>query len=243
MQIRECALFIALISANTNARSEGYFRLEWKLAVDRSHLKADDQTFLLPVLVDELSESAARVPDRFRERQWLRFVSSETPAAMVARVCQLLHDYPAQSSSYSTLVAHSAVTPALAVPESGMDGTGTSQISKPPAARKRATGGLVVIAAGVFLVGGSTIFWIFHAIASKPINTLGVQSASNPLSLAILPLRNATGDPKLMYIAEGLTASLSSTVTSNLTMSEDAFITPPAPIKSGKTKNLKPKCT
>jgi hypothetical protein len=26
-------------------------------------------------------------------------------------------------------------------------------------------------------------------------------------------------------------------------MSEDAFITPPAPIKSGKTKNLKPKCT
>ena len=212
MQIRECALFIALISANTNARSEGYFRLEWKLAVDRSHLKADDQTFLLPVLVDELSESAARVPDRFRERQWLRFVSSETPAALVARVCQLLHDYPAQSSSYSTLVAHSAVRVPVA-----------DDLSQ-----------LTVVTCGPFLVGGSTIFWIFHAIASKPINTLGVQSASNPLSLAILPLRNATGDPKLMYIAEGLTASLSSTVTSNL---------PPAPIKSGKTKNLKPKCT
>ena len=26
-QVKECALFIALISANTNARSEGYFRL------------------------------------------------------------------------------------------------------------------------------------------------------------------------------------------------------------------------
>jgi hypothetical protein len=41
-QIRECALFIPLISSNTNARSEGYFRLEWKLAVDRTHLMADD---------------------------------------------------------------------------------------------------------------------------------------------------------------------------------------------------------
>ncbi len=40
-QIKECALFVPVISANTNARAEGYFRLEWKLAVDRSHLLAD----------------------------------------------------------------------------------------------------------------------------------------------------------------------------------------------------------
>ncbi|TMI00246.1 MAG: toll/interleukin-1 receptor domain-containing protein, partial [Betaproteobacteria bacterium] len=37
-QIKECALFVPVISANTQAREEGYFRLEWKLAVDRSHL-------------------------------------------------------------------------------------------------------------------------------------------------------------------------------------------------------------
>ena len=34
-QIKECALFVPIISANTQAREEGYFRLEWKLAVDR----------------------------------------------------------------------------------------------------------------------------------------------------------------------------------------------------------------
>jgi hypothetical protein len=34
-QIKACALFLLVISANTSARSEGYFRLEWKLAVDR----------------------------------------------------------------------------------------------------------------------------------------------------------------------------------------------------------------
>jgi len=39
----DCALFVPVISTNTESRSEGYFRLEWKLAVDRSCLMADDQ--------------------------------------------------------------------------------------------------------------------------------------------------------------------------------------------------------
>ena len=53
-KIKECALFVPVISANTESRSEGYFRLEWKLAVDRSHLMADDQPFLLPVVIDDI---------------------------------------------------------------------------------------------------------------------------------------------------------------------------------------------
>ena len=35
-EIHDCALFIPLISAHTDARHEGYFRREWKLAVDRT---------------------------------------------------------------------------------------------------------------------------------------------------------------------------------------------------------------
>src|ERR1700691_1506480 len=50
-QIRDCALFIPVISAHTQAREEGYFRLEWKLAVDRSHLMAESKPFLLPVVI------------------------------------------------------------------------------------------------------------------------------------------------------------------------------------------------
>ena len=46
-QIKACALFIPLISHNTHTRGEGYFRLAWKLAVDRSHLMASDLPFLL----------------------------------------------------------------------------------------------------------------------------------------------------------------------------------------------------
>ena len=69
-QIKECALFVPVISANTQAREEGYFRLEWKLAVDRSHLMADDRAFLLPVVIDATIDANARVPEKFREVQW-----------------------------------------------------------------------------------------------------------------------------------------------------------------------------
>jgi TolB-like protein/Tfp pilus assembly protein PilF len=92
-QIRDCALFLAIISANTDARPEGYFRLEWKLAVDRSHLMADDEPFLLPIVVDGTLDANARVPDRFRQAQWTRLPEGATPPAFVDRVSGLLaHD-------------------------------------------------------------------------------------------------------------------------------------------------------
>lgn len=71
-QIKECALFVPVISENTDARPEGYFRLEWKLAVDRSHLMADNKAFLFPVILGDAAEATALVPDKFRQRQWTR---------------------------------------------------------------------------------------------------------------------------------------------------------------------------
>lgn len=89
-QIAECALFAPVISAATQARGEGYFRLEWKLAVDRSHLMAHDQPFLLPVVIDDTMDAAARVPPEFRAVQWTRLPGGETPERFCARVKQLL---------------------------------------------------------------------------------------------------------------------------------------------------------
>jgi len=89
-QIRACGLFVPIISANTDARAEGYFRLEWKLAVDRSHLMASDQPFLLPVVIDNLTESEARVPDRFRELQWTTVHEGKAAQELVDRVQRLL---------------------------------------------------------------------------------------------------------------------------------------------------------
>src|SRR3954467_4741873 len=53
MQIRTCALFMPMISAGTQARGEGYFRREWKMAVERTHDMADGVPFILPVVVDD----------------------------------------------------------------------------------------------------------------------------------------------------------------------------------------------
>ncbi len=89
-QIRECALFMPIITPNTQAREEGYFRLEWKLAVDRSHLMADNKMFFVPVLLGDVEEPSALVPDKFRERQWSRLEGEQSIAAFAVRVGQLL---------------------------------------------------------------------------------------------------------------------------------------------------------
>src|SRR5438067_7962424 len=53
-QIDQCALFLALISQHTQERTKGYFRLEWKLAVEQINLRADGVPFPVPVAIDEI---------------------------------------------------------------------------------------------------------------------------------------------------------------------------------------------
>ena len=89
-QIHDCALFIPIISATTQGRTEGYFRREWKLAVDRTHDMADDTPYLLPVIIDDTPDDTARVPDKFREVQWTRLRGGERPQTFVERVSRLL---------------------------------------------------------------------------------------------------------------------------------------------------------
>ncbi len=89
-QIRECALFVPVVSAATQARTEGYFRLEWRLADQHSHLMAKGRPFLLPVAIDATRDSEAHVPDSFLEVQWTRLLGGETPPAFAERVRKLL---------------------------------------------------------------------------------------------------------------------------------------------------------
>ena len=96
-QIKECALFVPIITANTNACNEGYFRLEWKLAVDRSHLMAENKAFFVPVILNDTPEQHANVPDAFRARQWSRLSDDESISAFTERMAKLV-DPPASSS-------------------------------------------------------------------------------------------------------------------------------------------------
>ena len=89
-QIKDCALFIPIISCNSEARLEGYFRREWRLAVERTHDMADGKHFLLPVVIDETSDAAAHVPDPFRAVHWTRLDEGKSTDAFASRVSGLL---------------------------------------------------------------------------------------------------------------------------------------------------------
>ena len=124
MQIKECALFVPIISANTNAREEGYFRLEWKLSVDRSHLMADSKPFLFPVILGDVAEAIALVPDKFRERQWSRLNDDAATTAFAERIAKLA------SGSASPSKNTPGTSPILAIaPQAAVTGDTTPSIA------------------------------------------------------------------------------------------------------------------
>lgn len=89
-QIRECRYFMPVISASTDRRSEGYFRREWKLAVERTHDMADDVMFLVPVVIDDTRDTSARVPEKFLSVQWQRIPGGQPGPALTALAQRLL---------------------------------------------------------------------------------------------------------------------------------------------------------
>ena len=89
-QIKDCSLFVAVISRNTDARLEGYFRREWKLAIDRTHDMAEEKAFLLPVAIDDTLDMTARVPEKFREVQWIHLPDGVANEHLAHRVQALL---------------------------------------------------------------------------------------------------------------------------------------------------------
>jgi TolB-like protein len=88
-QIRDCDFFMPLISAQTETRPEGYFRREWRLAVERTLDMADDHPFLLPVVIDDTIQAGARVPERFLSVQWVR-VPEGRPTPALEALCRRL---------------------------------------------------------------------------------------------------------------------------------------------------------
>ncbi len=71
-EVRDCALFMPVISANTASRPEGYFRLEWAVADQRTQMMARNKVFIVPVCVDATAEGTADLPESFHRVQWTR---------------------------------------------------------------------------------------------------------------------------------------------------------------------------
>jgi hypothetical protein len=119
-QIRECDYFMPVVSARTEARHEGYFRREWRLAVERTLDMADDHLFLLPVVIDGTDETRARVPEKFLAVQWLRLPDGKPTPALEALCRRILSgggldSQGARKPSAPTVAAPSPAR-ALAIP-------------------------------------------------------------------------------------------------------------------------------
>jgi TIR domain len=71
--VQRCSIFIPLISANTESRTEGYFRLEWSEAAERSR-RIQGRKFIFPVVIDkDYGGDMGRytlVPDVFKAFQY-----------------------------------------------------------------------------------------------------------------------------------------------------------------------------
>lgn len=91
--IRRCSFFAPVISASTQNRSEGYFRLEWRLAAERAKQMSDSKPFILPIALDETHDSVADVPDKFKEVQWTRLTADRAIPELTSRMVQLVRGY------------------------------------------------------------------------------------------------------------------------------------------------------
>jgi TolB-like protein len=196
-QIKACALFIPIISKNSRVRAEGYFRLEWKLAVDRSHLMAADKSFLLPVVIDETHEADARVPDKFREVQWSRMPAGEPSPAFVEQVRRLL-------TPADVAVAETRRSPAHTAPQP--DAAARSRIAP------FAFAGLAAIALAYLVVDK---FWLSKTAAPVPPPAAKASpkvSAPAPAvsqrSIAVLPFVDMSEKKDQEYFSDGLSEEL-----------------------------------
>jgi TolB-like protein/Tfp pilus assembly protein PilF len=183
-QIHDCALFVAIISTHSDARKEGYFRREWKLAVERTADMAEDVPFLLPVVIDGTTDATARVPDRFREVQWSHLPGGGVSPAFVERVRRLL----AQENS---TVPNAAGSASSAV---------ASSMPAPRGLSRQRTGVLYgAIATAVLLALG--YFGLERLIRSKP-------SVAGAATIAVLPLANESGEASQQYFSDGISEDL-----------------------------------
>ena len=201
-QIRECALFLPLISANTTARGEGYFRLEWARAEQRAQRMARNRTFIVPVCVDGTPEGGADVPEAFTRVQWTRLPVGNVPAHFPERIAGLLEGQESAMDASGNATAGSRAAPAAA-------------LSVPPSASgarrmQRLLIGIVtlVIVAGLVMYYGS--HWYApsrHGRQRTDDHATGTATLGGE-SVAVLPFTDLSEKHDQEYFSDGLAEEL-----------------------------------
>ncbi|MBV8496323.1 MAG: TIR domain-containing protein [Gammaproteobacteria bacterium] len=210
-QIHDCALFIAIISGHSDARNEGYFRREWKLAVDRTADMAEDVAFLLPVVIDDTPDASARVPERFHEVQWSRLPGGQTSPGFIVRVLHLLApDASPRATAPAAATASAAKAPGGAATESKVPDTSPHRAGFGSRLAWIAAA-LAVLVAGYFL----SVKVLRPGSPATPATTGAAQTASEPgagavseKSIAVLPFADMSEKKDQEYFSDGLAEEL-----------------------------------
>lgn len=216
-QIRECALFVPLVSQQTEERAEGYFRREWKIAIDRTQDMGSSRAFIVPVVIDGTKETGADVPEEFMRYQWTRLANGEPTPDFVALVKRLL-ETPKKPALKGELPRPPTSPPLFkhAAPKTEDRGQRTedSRAGRKPAVPGWPKSALwLAILLGAFL--GVAIYWATRAPAPGP-DTLpksepvakavpaADESAPADKSIAVLPFANMSSDKENEFFTDGI---------------------------------------
>jgi TolB-like protein/cytochrome c-type biogenesis protein CcmH/NrfG len=201
-QIDACSLFAPIISHHTQERSKGYFRLEWKLAVDQMHLLAAGVPFVAPVAIDGTRESDAIVPPEFLRVQWTRLPEALPTPQFVEQMRRLLGVGPVgpDPEHGGTRTSH-PVNPAVAV-----QGPGTTKKSW-----------LWPVIVGLVMVGLAAFLLLHKPAPAATAGTAEVKltapaatdssskaPAKEDKSIAVLPFENMSEDKDNAFFTDGI---------------------------------------
>jgi TolB-like protein/Flp pilus assembly protein TadD len=196
-QIHGCRLFMPIVSAHTEARIEGYFRREWKLAVERTHDLSERVAFLIPVVIDSTSEQKADVPDAFRRVQWTRLPSGETSVAFVDRIRRLVSPETSPATAPATPVAPGTIA------------VQSSRASGRPLWRSQgvlwAIGTALVVALSYFTADR---FWLSKRITTATATAAGPSFTTPENSVAVLPFADMSEKKDQEFFADGLSEEI-----------------------------------
>jgi TolB-like protein/Tfp pilus assembly protein PilF len=193
-QIRDCILFLPLISAVTQRRPEGYFRREWRQAADRTRDMAGGMAFILPVVIDDTRENDALVPEEFMRVQWTRLPEALPTPQFTRQVKQLL-DAPRVAATGAVSTGSAPATSLVS----------RLPFSWPPVIVAAAA--VVALAGGLwYLVGRPAVPAVAAASAPAPAPKPAVEAAPkvDDKSIAVLPFANMSDDKDAGYFADGV---------------------------------------